>query len=190
MPSRQAPPPPRPSLQLSPGSPSSSPDREALPQRASLKASKKGPPPPEKPSRQHNQDSLRSNYSDTTLINHSPKSSYRSHHYDSSSDYTSSSSNRSTFKGVFSNIVSSMSGNEKTLPQLFRRKQKRYHGGSWSLLDSLGLIWTLLVDNEPQKEDKGNKQQTNMAPSLFWSIHRNQTTFSLFCFCSPLSLLS
>ncbi|KAG0014352.1 signal transducing kinase of the PAK [Podila clonocystis] len=109
VPSRQAPPPPRPSLQLSPGSPSSSPDREALPQRASLKASKKGPPPPEKPSRQHNQDSLRSNYSDTTLINHSPKSSYRSHHYDSSSDYTSSSSNRSTFKGVFSNIVSSMS---------------------------------------------------------------------------------
>ncbi|KAF8931660.1 signal transducing kinase of the PAK, partial [Haplosporangium bisporale] len=114
VPQRQAPPPPRPSLQLAPGSASygsssSPPEREALPQRASLKASKKGPPPPEKPSRQHNQDSLRSNYSDTTLTNSSPKSSYRSHHYDSSSDYTSSSSNRSTFKGVFSNIVSSMS---------------------------------------------------------------------------------
>lgn len=118
VPQRQAPPPPRPSLQLAPGSASygsssSPPEREALPQRASLKASKKGPPPPEKPSRQHNQDSLRSNYSDTTLINSSPKSAYRSHHYDSSSDYTSSSSNRSTFKGVFSNIVSSMSGKEK-----------------------------------------------------------------------------
>ncbi|KAG0338329.1 signal transducing kinase of the PAK, partial [Podila humilis] len=131
VPQRQAPPPPRPSLQLAPGSaphsPASSfgsssspaspmPERETTPpkQRASLKPSKKGPPPPEKPSRQLNtpHDSLRSNFSDTTLTNHqsSPKSSYgRSHHYDSSSDYTSSSSNRSTFKGVFSNIVSSMS---------------------------------------------------------------------------------
>ncbi|KAF9580189.1 signal transducing kinase of the PAK [Lunasporangiospora selenospora] len=54
-------------------------------------------------------DSIRSNQSDATLSlsshTSSPKSTYgRSHHYDSS-EYPS---NRSTFKGVFSNIVSSM----------------------------------------------------------------------------------
>ncbi|KAF8932954.1 signal transducing kinase of the PAK [Haplosporangium gracile] len=80
---------------------------------------KKGPPPPQKPSRHNNdsrspQDSMRSYPTENTisLTTHhhtsSPKSSYssRSHqHYDSSSEY---SSNRSTFKGVFSNIVNSM----------------------------------------------------------------------------------
>ncbi|KAG0361034.1 signal transducing kinase of the PAK, partial [Mortierella sp. AD032] len=82
---------------------------------------KKGPPPPQKPSRHNNeyrspQDSMRSYPTENTisLTTHhhhtsSPKSSYssRSHnHYDSPSEY---SSNRSTFKGVFSNIVNSMS---------------------------------------------------------------------------------
>ncbi|KAF9430643.1 signal transducing kinase of the PAK, partial [Podila epigama] len=132
VPQRQAPPPPRPSLQLASGSAPHSPassfgsstpasplaekDPVVTKQRISLKPSKKGPPPPEKPSRhlKNNHDSMRSNYSDTTLVNQlhsSPKSSYiRSHHYDSSSEYaSSSSSNRSTFKGVFSNIVNSMS---------------------------------------------------------------------------------
>ncbi|KAF9543915.1 signal transducing kinase of the PAK [Mortierella hygrophila] len=81
---------------------------------------KKGPPPPQKPSRHNNdyrspQDAMRSYPTENTisLTTHhhhtsSPKSSYssRSHqHYDSSSEY---SSNRSTFKGVFSNIVNSM----------------------------------------------------------------------------------
>ena len=83
---------------------------------------KKGPPPPQKPSRHNNdyrspQDAMRSYPTENTisLTTHhhhtsSPKSSYsgRSHqHYDSSSEY---SSNRSTFKGVFSNIVNSMTG--------------------------------------------------------------------------------
>lgn len=82
---------------------------------------KKGPPPPQKPSRHNNdyrspQDAMRSYPAENTisLTTHhqhtsSPKSSYssRSHHYDSSSEY---SSNRSTFKGVFSNIVNSMTG--------------------------------------------------------------------------------
>ncbi|KAF9910312.1 signal transducing kinase of the PAK [Linnemannia zychae] len=81
---------------------------------------KKGPPPPQKPSRHNNdyrspQDSMRSYPTENTisLTTHhhhtsSPKSySSRSHnHYDSPSEY---SSNRSTFKGVFSNIVNSMS---------------------------------------------------------------------------------
>ncbi|KAF9277665.1 signal transducing kinase of the PAK [Linnemannia elongata] len=79
---------------------------------------KKGPPPPQKPSRHNDyrspQDAMRSYPTENTisLTTHhhtsSPKSSYssRSHHnYDSSSEY---SSNRSTFKGVFSNIVNSM----------------------------------------------------------------------------------
>ncbi|KAF9131675.1 signal transducing kinase of the PAK [Mortierella sp. 14UC] len=81
---------------------------------------KKGPPPPQKPSRHNNdyrspQESMRSYPTENTisLTTHhhhtsSPKSSYssRSHnHYDSPSEY---SSNRSTFKGVFSNIVNSM----------------------------------------------------------------------------------
>lgn len=81
---------------------------------------KKGPPPPQKPSRHNDyrspQDAMRSYPTENTisLTTHhntsSPKSSYssRSHHnYDSSSEY---SSNRSTFKGVFSNIVNSMTG--------------------------------------------------------------------------------
>ncbi|KAF9926162.1 signal transducing kinase of the PAK [Linnemannia zychae] len=81
---------------------------------------KKGPPPPQKPSRHNNdyrhnpQDSMRSYSTENTisLTTHhyhspSPKSySSRSHQHYDSSEY---SSNRSTFKGVFSNIVSSMS---------------------------------------------------------------------------------
>ncbi|KAF8944247.1 hypothetical protein BGZ52_010735, partial [Haplosporangium bisporale] len=56
-------------------------------------------------------DSLRSNHSDTNLNSNSvysssPKSTYSRHHNYDPSEY---SSNRSTFKGVFSNIVSSMS---------------------------------------------------------------------------------
>ncbi|KAF9098394.1 signal transducing kinase of the PAK [Mortierella sp. AM989] len=125
VPQRQAPPPPRPSI---------SSNRESAPPPPRVPPPKKGPPPPQKPSRQndsgysHNNnynnynntssntrlntphDSLRSNHSDSTLSmtshSSSPKSSYgRSHNYDSS-EYTS---NRSTFKGVFSNIVSSVS---------------------------------------------------------------------------------
>ncbi|KAF9435860.1 signal transducing kinase of the PAK [Entomortierella beljakovae] len=138
VPQRQAPPPPRPStssnkslsLQMTSGSPqspassyssSSSSPASPLGERdlahAPLRvAPKKGPPPPQKPSRQNDhrmnsaQDSLRSNYSDNTITlnsHSSSKSSYgRSHNYDQS-EYPSS--NRSTFKGVFSNIVSSMS---------------------------------------------------------------------------------
>ncbi|KAF9898011.1 signal transducing kinase of the PAK, partial [Lobosporangium transversale] len=138
VPQRQAPPPPRPStsslsLQLSSGSiplsppssnvssfsssSSSSPpvspqaERDAGHAPPRVPPSKKGPPPPQKPSRQNDyrQDSFRSSDNTITLnANYSPKSSYgRSHHYDSSSDYAPS--NRSTFKGVFSNIVNSMS---------------------------------------------------------------------------------
>ncbi|KAG0224788.1 signal transducing kinase of the PAK [Actinomortierella wolfii] len=89
---------------------------------------KKGPPPPQKPSRSQNEalysmghaspsptplrhhsphESLRPNHTDNSVVvaQSSPKSSYRNHHYEPS-EY---SSNRSTFKGVFSNIVSSMS---------------------------------------------------------------------------------
>ncbi|KAG0294968.1 signal transducing kinase of the PAK [Linnemannia gamsii] len=79
---------------------------------------KKGPPPPQKPSRHNNdyrspQDSMRSYPTENTisLTTHhhtsSPKSSYssRSHQHYDSPEY---SSNRSTFKGVFSNIVNSM----------------------------------------------------------------------------------
>ncbi|KAF9299977.1 signal transducing kinase of the PAK [Mortierella antarctica] len=56
-------------------------------------------------------DSLRPNNSDSTLNSNSvysssPKSTYSRHHNYDPSEY---SSNRSTFKGVFSNIVSSMS---------------------------------------------------------------------------------
>ncbi|KAG0280042.1 signal transducing kinase of the PAK [Linnemannia gamsii] len=54
-------------------------------------------------------DSLRSNHSDNnlTLLSSSPKSSYsRAHQQYANTEYPS---NRNTFKGVFSNIVSSMS---------------------------------------------------------------------------------
>ncbi|GJJ78720.1 p21-activated kinase 1 [Entomortierella parvispora] len=59
-------------------------------------------------------DSIRSNHSDNNLHlasqSSSPKSTYsRSHQQYDSAEYSSSSSNRSTFKGVFSNIVNSMS---------------------------------------------------------------------------------
>ncbi|KAF8981926.1 signal transducing kinase of the PAK, partial [Entomortierella lignicola] len=137
VPQRQAPPPPRPStssnkslsLQMSSGSAPQSPassygsspasplaERDMTHAHQRVPPPKKGPPPPQKPSRQNEhrmnspQDSLRSNHSDSS-INHSahssPKSSYgRSHQHYDSSEYTS---NRSTFKGVFSNLVSSMS---------------------------------------------------------------------------------
>ncbi|KAF9099803.1 signal transducing kinase of the PAK [Mortierella sp. AM989] len=135
VPQRQAPPPPRPStssnkslsLQMSSGSSPQSPssygsstsspasplgERDMAHAPLRVPPPKKGPPPPQKPSRQNDyrmQDSHRSNHSENTIslsTHSSPKSSYgRSHQYDSS-EYTS---NRSTFKGVFSNIVSSMS---------------------------------------------------------------------------------
>ncbi|KAF9970687.1 signal transducing kinase of the PAK, partial [Actinomortierella ambigua] len=66
------------------------------------------------PLRHHSpHESLRPNHTDSSsssnnspMVAHSsPKSTYRNHHYEPS-EY---SSNRSTFKGVFSNIVSSMS---------------------------------------------------------------------------------
>ncbi|KAG0050577.1 signal transducing kinase of the PAK [Gryganskiella cystojenkinii] len=132
VPQRQAPPPPRPStssnkslsLQLTAGSvPHSSPatsiiERDSAPAPPRVPPSKKGPPPPpQKPSRQNNHrstphDTIRSHNSDIThQHSHSSSSSSKSsnnsrshHHYDP--EY---SSNRSTFKGVFSNIVSSMS---------------------------------------------------------------------------------
>ena len=104
--------------------------RDQAPAAPRVPPPKKGPPPPQKPSRQNNDyrsntvpDSMRPYPSENTisLTTHhhssSPKSySSRSHqhHYDSSSEY---SSNRSTFKGVFSNIVNSMSGT--TLVSLF-----------------------------------------------------------------------
>ncbi|KAG0199589.1 signal transducing kinase of the PAK [Mortierella sp. GBA30] len=126
VPQRQAPPPPR---------PSTSSNRESAPPPPRVPPPKKGPPPPQKPSRQSESgyhtsgnnaytsstvsstrlntphDSLRSNHSDSTLNtssqSSSPKSTYsRSQQYEQV-DYPSSS--RSTFKGVFSNIVSSMS---------------------------------------------------------------------------------
>ena len=137
VPQRQAPPPPRPStssnkslsLQLTAGSAphsaiastgsSAAPkvERDSAPAPPRVPPSKKGPPPPQKPSRQNNHrssphDTLRSNHSDIAhQHSHSSSSSKSSgsrshHHYDS--EYTS---NRSTFKGVFSNIVNSMSGN-------------------------------------------------------------------------------
>lgn len=88
---------------------------------------KKGPPPPQKPSRHNNdyrspQDSMRSYPTENTisLTTHhhhtsSPKSSYssRSHQHYDSSEYPS---NRSTFKGVFSNIVNSMTGTDRLRP--------------------------------------------------------------------------
>ncbi|GJJ78186.1 p21-activated kinase 1 [Entomortierella parvispora] len=138
VPQRQAPPPPRPStssnkslsLQLTAGSAAHSTvssfgastasaattmvEQDSAPAPPRVPPSKKGPPPPQKPSRQNNHrssphDTLRSNHSDITHqhshSSSSSKSSGRSHHhYDS--EY---SSNRSTFKGVFSNIVNSMS---------------------------------------------------------------------------------
>ncbi|KAG0216587.1 signal transducing kinase of the PAK [Mortierella sp. NVP41] len=74
---------------------------------------KKGPPPPQKPSRQNDYRSPYPTENTISLTTHhhtsSPKSTYSGrshHHYDSPSEY---SSNRSTFKGVFSNIVNSMS---------------------------------------------------------------------------------
>ncbi|CAO3573938.1 unnamed protein product [Mortierella alpina] len=105
------------------GSSSSSPaspltEKDVAPAPPRVPPPKKGPPPPQKPSRQNDhrgnagQDPMRSNHSSNTisLTTHhssSPKSSYgRSHQQYDSSEY---SSNRSTFKGVFSNIVSSMS---------------------------------------------------------------------------------
>ncbi|KAG0250063.1 signal transducing kinase of the PAK [Mortierella polycephala] len=136
VPQRQAPPPPRPStssnkslsLQLSSGSvphsPASSygssssspasPQQEKDPSIVPLRVPppKKGPPPPQKPSRQNDyrpntQDTMRSGNT-MILTTHSNSSKYsRSHQQFDSSDYPSS--NRSTFKGVFSNIVSSMS---------------------------------------------------------------------------------
>ncbi|KAF9947930.1 signal transducing kinase of the PAK [Mortierella alpina] len=126
VPQRQAPPPPR---------PSTSSNRESAPPPPRVPPPKKGPPPPQKPSRQSESsyhpssntyassiasstrlntphDSMRSNHSDNTLNmasqSSSPKSTYgRSHQHYDQPEYTSS--NRSTFKGVFSNIVSSMS---------------------------------------------------------------------------------
>ena len=59
-------------------------------------------------------DSLRSNHSDNnlTLLSSSPKSTYsRAHQQYDNTEYPS---NRHTFKGVFSNIVSSMSGTKKS----------------------------------------------------------------------------
>ncbi|KAF9190855.1 signal transducing kinase of the PAK [Haplosporangium sp. Z 767] len=136
VPQRQAPPPPRPStssnkslsLQLSSGSvphsPASSygssssspasPLQEKDPSIVPLRVPppKKGPPPPQKPSRQNDyrastQDPMRSGNT-MILTTHTSSSKYsRSHQQFDSSDYPSS--NRSTFKGVFSNIVSSMS---------------------------------------------------------------------------------
>ncbi|KAG0215941.1 signal transducing kinase of the PAK [Mortierella sp. GBA30] len=106
------------------GSSSSSPaspltEMDAAPAPPRVPPPKKGPPPPQKPSRQNDykansnagQEAVRSNHSGNTisLTTHSssPKSSYgRSHQQYESSEY---SSNRSTFKGVFSNIVNSMS---------------------------------------------------------------------------------
>ena len=66
-------------------------------------------------------DSIRSNHSDNNLHltsqSSSPKSTYsRSHQQYDSAEY-SSSSNRSTFKGVFSNIVNSMSGSRSFWPR-------------------------------------------------------------------------
>lgn len=143
VPQRQAPPPPRPStssnkslsLQLtagsmphstvssfggSTGSTATLVERDSAPAPPRVPPSKKGPPPPQKPSRQNNHrssphDTLRSNNSDIahqhSHSSSSSKSSGRSHHhYDP--EYTS---NRSTFKGVFSNIVNSMSGNVSSL---------------------------------------------------------------------------
>ncbi|KAF9919807.1 signal transducing kinase of the PAK [Linnemannia zychae] len=60
-------------------------------------------------------DSLRSNHSDNnlTLLSSSPRSTYsRSHQQYDNAEYPS---NRNTFKGVFSNIVNSMSGSKKNL---------------------------------------------------------------------------
>ncbi|KAI1317541.1 signal transducing kinase of the PAK [Mortierella claussenii] len=103
----------------SPASASPQAERDSSQAPPRVPPPKKGPPPPQKPSRQNDhrpQDSFRSTHSDNTIslnTHHhqsSPKSSSygRSHQqYDSSSEY--STSNRSTFKGVFSNIVSSMS---------------------------------------------------------------------------------
>lgn len=59
-------------------------------------------------------DSLRSNHSDNnlTLLSSSPKSTYsRAHQQYDNTEYPS---NRNTFKGVFSNLVSSMSGTKKS----------------------------------------------------------------------------
>ncbi|KAF9998975.1 signal transducing kinase of the PAK, partial [Entomortierella chlamydospora] len=136
VPQRQAPPPPRPStssskslsLQMTSGSGSQSPssygssnsspasplgDRDLTHAPLRVPPPKKGPPPPQKPSRHSEQrlnppqDLFRSNNSDNTitLSTHSSSKYGRSHQYESS-EY---SSNRSTFKGVFSNLVSSMS---------------------------------------------------------------------------------
>ncbi|KAF9377113.1 signal transducing kinase of the PAK [Mortierella sp. AD011] len=132
VPQRQAPPPPRPStssskslsLQMTSGSGSqsygssnSSPasplgDRDMTHAPLRVPPPKKGPPPPQKPSRHSEQrlnppqDLLRSNNPDNTIILSTHSSSKYGRSQYESSEY---SSNRSTFKGVFSNLVSSMS---------------------------------------------------------------------------------